>query len=197
MKSSLKWKRATPIYPTDHIISSKAREVNALYGFKPEYETEKRPHIRFLLSNEYMRLWFRERVLYQKENYSKQEKTKSDGKLQRGYVQWNMANTRSKCRELPKIQLKRFQNAISKIDTRRTVEEKTKICERYKKTIAPVIQVQRYKPACAGVTSKQKSTTGTPQKTQKKGVKEPESPSKQDPLVDDTNDCAFVCKLIN
>jgi hypothetical protein len=38
MKNTLKWKPASIVYPTDHLISSKAREVGA-WGFKPQYES--------------------------------------------------------------------------------------------------------------------------------------------------------------
>ncbi|RZC42064.1 hypothetical protein BDFB_010824 [Asbolus verrucosus] len=146
MKNTLKWKRAGIIYPTDHIISSTAREIG-YKGFKPEYENVKHVNMRFIMSNEYMRLWFKQRDEYIKENYSKAESARNETTLKRGYVQRMMTNPRAQVREYPFIQLKRFQNIISRIDNGRTQEEKVKICGRYKKTILPT-EMPRYKPAC-------------------------------------------------
>ncbi|EFA03536.1 hypothetical protein TcasGA2_TC013539 [Tribolium castaneum] len=191
MKSTLKWKRATAIYPTDHIISSKAREVGT-WGFKPQYENVTNVNFRFLMSNEYMRLWFKERDLYQKENYSKQEKAQNESSLKRGFVQRMRTNTTLESRELPVIQLKRFQNIMSKVDTRRSTDEKAKICQRYKKTMEPV-QLSRYKPNC---TVKPKTMTNIDKSQKSKGKKK--TPREDADSGDNQpGKCGLVCKLIN
>ncbi|XP_044266399.1 uncharacterized protein LOC123012505 [Tribolium madens] len=202
MKSTLKWKRASTIYPTDHIISSKAREVGT-WGFKPQYENVKQVNFRFLMSNEYMRLWFKERDLYQKENYSKQEKAQNESSLKRGFVQRMMTNPKLESRELPIIQLKRFQNIMSKVDTRRSSDEKAKICERYKKTVEPV-ELSRYKPNCSvkpkttNATIKNTSTTNKNTNRQKTKEKKKVQDTRKEELADnEPGKCGFVCKLIN
>ncbi|CAH1369309.1 unnamed protein product [Tenebrio molitor] len=196
MKNTLKWKPASIVYPTDHLISSKAREVGA-WGFKPQYESAKHVNMRFLMSNEYMRLWFKERELYQKENYSKQEKARNEAHLKRGFVQRMMTNPKLHTRELPTIQLKRFQNIISKVDNRRTEDEKIKICERYKKTVEPV-ELTRYKPTCPAHKMKAKSEANKKKigkkKTSTKKDQDQEGSSQSSPVSG--GQCQLVCKLI-
>ncbi|CAH0550959.1 unnamed protein product [Brassicogethes aeneus] len=67
-----KWQPTGPIRPPDCIISSKARDKNN-FGFKPLYEYEKKPHMNYLISFEYQRMWFKDRKEYEKKMYAKPE----------------------------------------------------------------------------------------------------------------------------
>lgn len=108
-----------------------------------------------------------------------------------------MTNPKLETRELPIIQLKRFQNIMSKVDTRRTPEEKLKICERYKKTVEP-IQLSRYKPSCP---NKPKSAIQNLEKAA--ASRKPKvSPKKKNENtieaadIEEPGKCGMVCKLI-
>ncbi|XP_030768268.1 uncharacterized protein LOC115891830 [Sitophilus oryzae] len=86
MQKSLKWSPAQPFKKSDNIISSKAREKGD-YGFAPSYLLEPRENMIFLMSNEYMRMWFNERGKYEKDTYSKEEIIKEESKIKRRFVQ--------------------------------------------------------------------------------------------------------------
>ncbi|XP_056636602.1 uncharacterized protein LOC130893161 [Diorhabda carinulata] len=86
-KAAIKWSPSTPIRKQDNIISSKAREKNLL-GFKPSYEVENEPvNMKFLMSNEYMRMWFKQRAVFEKYTYTREEIIKSESKIHRKFVQ--------------------------------------------------------------------------------------------------------------
>lgn len=108
---------------------------------------ERRPVMGFLLSNEYMRMWFKERQAYEKENYANKEKAITETNIKRRFVQRMMTNPKQQIKEIPIIKMKKFQNIPSKVDNRRSPEEKQKICQRYQKAIEPA-NLDRYKPEC-------------------------------------------------
>lgn len=58
------WERTMPaVAPPDNIMSSLARERGVLRGFTPSYElNEERPSMKSILSEEYRKQWFRERL---------------------------------------------------------------------------------------------------------------------------------------
>ncbi|XP_028129683.1 uncharacterized protein LOC114325744 [Diabrotica virgifera virgifera] len=87
LKAPLKWSPALPIRRADNIISSKARE-KGLLGFKPSYEVKGEPVcMGFLMSNEYMRMWFKQRAEFEKDTYTREEIIKSESKIHRRFVQ--------------------------------------------------------------------------------------------------------------
>ncbi|KAL1513308.1 hypothetical protein ABEB36_002730 [Hypothenemus hampei] len=87
MQKALKWSPAQPHKKSDNIISSTARETGDLIGFIPSYLKEPIEDMRFIMSNEYMRKWFKEREIYEKNTYSKIEIIKGESKIKRRYVQ--------------------------------------------------------------------------------------------------------------
>jgi hypothetical protein len=95
------------------------------------------------------------------------------------------------------IHISRFQNIISKIDNRRTEDEKIKICERYKKTVEPV-ELTRYKPTCPAHKMKAKSEANKKKigkkKTSTKKDQDQEGSSQSSPVSG--GQCQLVCKLI-
>ncbi|XP_076255106.1 uncharacterized protein LOC143193053 [Rhynchophorus ferrugineus] len=86
MQKTLKWSPAQPLKRADNIISSKARETGD-FGFTPTYLSEPKEDMHFLMSNEYMRIWFRERAKYEKGTYSKEAIIKEESKIKRRFVQ--------------------------------------------------------------------------------------------------------------
>ncbi|XP_019866923.1 uncharacterized protein LOC109595927 isoform X1 [Aethina tumida] len=70
MMSTGKWTPQGPIRPQNCIDSSFAA-LKHNFGFRPQYEYEKKVHIGYLLSFEYQRMWLKEREIYEKEFYAK------------------------------------------------------------------------------------------------------------------------------
>uniref|UniRef100_A0AAR5Q379 Uncharacterized protein n=1 Tax=Dendroctonus ponderosae TaxID=77166 RepID=A0AAR5Q379_DENPD len=87
MQKSLKWAPAQPQRRLDNIISSKARENGDLIGFVPTYLAEPMEKMHFIMSNEYMRKWFKERGAYEKDTYSKEQIIREESRIKRRFVQ--------------------------------------------------------------------------------------------------------------
>ncbi|KAJ8934189.1 hypothetical protein NQ314_013506 [Rhamnusium bicolor] len=81
-KPLLKWSPATPIRTPDNLISSGAREKKQL-GFIPTYENETCQQMEFIMSNEYMRMWFKERSKYEKDTYTREQIIKEESRIKR------------------------------------------------------------------------------------------------------------------
>ncbi|XP_018325503.1 uncharacterized protein LOC108737262 [Agrilus planipennis] len=106
----LKFTRVMPIKRPDCIMSSAARE-SGNYGFIPSYEKDVRICTGFVMTNEYLRMWMRERAIYEKDVYSSLEAEKDKGRIRRRYVLRDMTKKKpDKMRDMPIITLKRFQN---------------------------------------------------------------------------------------
>ncbi|XP_049817914.1 uncharacterized protein LOC109595927 isoform X2 [Aethina tumida] len=90
MMSTGKWTPQGPIRPQNCIDSSFAA-LKHNFGFRPQYEYEKKVHIGYLLSFEYQRMWLKEREIYEKEFYAKPAPKASGFSarrlLKRGYIQ--------------------------------------------------------------------------------------------------------------
>ncbi|CAG9764614.1 unnamed protein product [Ceutorhynchus assimilis] len=99
MHKSIKWSPAKPQKRPDNIISSKARE-SGNSGFKPSYLVEKRENMKFIMSNEYMRIWFDERKRYETETYSREQIIKEESKIKRRFVQRMMTYKKPNKNEL-------------------------------------------------------------------------------------------------
>lgn len=61
----------------------------------------------FIMSNEYWRIWFKERENYERDFYFKEQTRREESKIKRRFVQRKMA-TEKKEKTLPIISLKRF-----------------------------------------------------------------------------------------
>lgn len=70
------------------------------------------------MSNEYMRMWFKERGAYEKEIYIKKDTQAEESKIKRRYVQRYMTRKPPE-KKLPIIKLKRFQNVGGKTEHKR------------------------------------------------------------------------------
>lgn len=64
----------------------------------------------FIMSHEYLRIWLKERTVYEIDTYSKQDVEAGAGDIKRRFVQRNMNKSRNKGKEriLPPIKIKRF-----------------------------------------------------------------------------------------
>ncbi|KAF2898973.1 hypothetical protein ILUMI_07200 [Ignelater luminosus] len=126
-KQGLKWTPAVPLRRPDNIISSKVRE-NGEKGFIPSYENEPKINMNFIMSHEYLRIWLKERTVYEIDTYSKQDVEAGAGDIKRRFVQRYMSKSRNKGKEriLPPIKLKRFAKASSKVDNKRSKNDEKK-----------------------------------------------------------------------
>lgn len=92
-KALTKWSPAVPKRRPDNIISSGALEKGFL-GFKPTYENNQQYHMGLLLSMEYMKMWFKERAVYEKYAYTREETIKQENKIKRRNIQRMMTYRR-------------------------------------------------------------------------------------------------------
>ncbi|KAK4880365.1 hypothetical protein RN001_008511 [Aquatica leii] len=127
-KGAIKWIKAEALRRPDGIISSKCRENNE-HGFTPTYEREKRENMNFIMSNEYMRIWLKERKIYEIDTYSKYEVESDAGDIKRRFVQRFMKPKPTSIRVMPIITLKRFAHIDAKIAFKNKEKElaKTKL----------------------------------------------------------------------
>ncbi|XP_022901753.1 uncharacterized protein [Onthophagus taurus] len=116
-----KWTPSYPVVPKDNIISSQSKANNEK-GFIPSYESIGKPQMNFLMSEEYRRLWFKERGVYEKEVYTKKAMMKEESKIKRRFVQKCLIPKKRE-REMPIIHLKRFENIRRRIDDHRKKDE--------------------------------------------------------------------------
>lgn len=122
-KGGLKWSPAYPIVKQDKIISSDSRMQGDVFGFIPSYEFEPKVNMCFIMSNEYYRMWFKERGKYDKDNYAAAELLKEEARIKRRFVQRDLRR-KAKIKPLPILKLARFQNIVSKVDCQREKKKK-------------------------------------------------------------------------
>ncbi|KAK4880341.1 hypothetical protein RN001_008487 [Aquatica leii] len=122
MKKGAKWAASEPSRRQDSIISSKARENNQS-AFVPSYEKDPE-NMNFLMTNEYLRIWLKQRTVYELDFYSKSE---ADGvrEFKRRFVQRIMKPKPTSIRVLPIIKLKRFNKPSTKKNLKKDEELKT------------------------------------------------------------------------
>ncbi|XP_018574940.1 uncharacterized protein LOC108913800 [Anoplophora glabripennis] len=80
-KPILKWSPTLAIHKPDNIVSSHAKP-----AFKPSYENEAE-NMNFIMSNEYMRMWFKEKQLHEKDTYARDQIIKKERKIKRRMIQ--------------------------------------------------------------------------------------------------------------
>ncbi|KAJ8921006.1 hypothetical protein NQ315_015802 [Exocentrus adspersus] len=90
-KPLLKWSPAVPIRKPDNLISSHAK---SHVSFKPSYENDPKENMNFLMSNEYMRMWFQEKGGYDKDTYTREQIIKDESKIKRRIIQRMMTYRR-------------------------------------------------------------------------------------------------------
>lgn len=66
----------------------------------------------FIMSNEYWRIWFKERGTYERDFYFKEQTRREESKIKRRFVQRNLAIKKTE-KPLPIVKLKRFNAQFS------------------------------------------------------------------------------------
>ncbi|KAK9879725.1 hypothetical protein WA026_006785 [Henosepilachna vigintioctopunctata] len=148
-KPQLKWTRTLPLRRPDYIKSSVFTERGEM-GFVPTYD-HGRPNLGCLLNYEYFRMWFKERDLYQKDTYTKQNTKNKDKFFTRRFVQ-RYINHVDKQKLIPMMTMKQFQNVPAVESTSRGDKLKggTK-SDKYVRKVEneKMKQFVRYKPECS------------------------------------------------
>ncbi|XP_031842971.1 uncharacterized protein LOC116431522 [Nomia melanderi] len=114
------WSAAVPLKTPDNIISS---QYTSQKVFVPSYEKEKRPCIEQLITNEYQRIWWQEKEIWDKRHNRKPTTKKL---LQRMVIR--KKSSREATVELPKKSKKPRRKVESKIEkvAEESKEPKTK-----------------------------------------------------------------------
>ncbi|KAF5282575.1 hypothetical protein FQA39_LY04982 [Lamprigera yunnana] len=129
-----RWELAKSARRPDTIISSLAtkRKQN---GFTPTYLKEPN-NMYFMLSNEYTRMWLKERGIYEETAYLKYEVEGNWTGMERRYVQHYSKPNKRFTRVMPIITLKRlFSNIAPKVSCR-SLKEKDKETKKANEKIA-------------------------------------------------------------
>ncbi|VEN47265.1 unnamed protein product [Callosobruchus maculatus] len=127
----LKWTPNPPRKRPDNIISSKAREKH-IVAFIPKCEEEKVDNMWKLMSNEYLREWFKEWAVFNKNVYTREQIIKEESKIQRKWIQRMMTYRRPTKFEMIE---ERLWKPISKGASGNKIDIRCK-----------------YKPSCTGLT---------------------------------------------
>lgn len=112
-KVGLKWTPTVPSRRPDCIISSKARE-NGETGFIPSYERDRHVNMSYIMSNEYLRIWIKERTTYEIDTYSKYEVESGASDIKRRIIQRDMTKPNPNIRIMPIITLRMFRKKAEK-----------------------------------------------------------------------------------
>ncbi|XP_026675285.1 uncharacterized protein LOC113465205 [Ceratina calcarata] len=134
------WSPAFPIKTPDNIVSSQFVSQKV---FVPSYEKEKRPCIEQLLTNEYQRIWWEEKEIWDK-RYSRKTATKK--LLLRGAVKRKPRNVPSYPAEIPKpdkkSKPKKKAEKATETEDAKKVEAKATDCDEKSEAVTQTDAIQ-------------------------------------------------------